>query len=81
MTRTIAFLTATEGVERVELTEPWEAVLDAGFDAKLLTTASGPVQLFDHLDKASTQDSDAMVATASRRRLRRARPPGRRGQP
>ncbi len=65
MTRTIAFLTAAEGVERVELTEPWGAVVDAGYAATLLSPASGPVQLFDHLDQAATQDADAVVADAS----------------
>ena len=65
MTDTIAFLTANEGVERVELTEPWEAVTRAGYAAELLTPSSGEVQLFDHLDKASTQESDRMVAVAS----------------
>jgi len=29
----VAFLTAQEGVEEVELTEPWQAVLDAGATA------------------------------------------------
>ena len=28
--KTIAFLVAPEGIEQVELTEPWRAVQDAG---------------------------------------------------
>ena len=64
MTKRIAFLTATEGIERVELTEPWAAVTDAGHDAELLSTESGTVQTFDHLDKAETRPVDGTVADA-----------------
>ncbi|MEE3128808.1 MAG: protease, partial [Actinomycetota bacterium] len=52
---TIAFLTATEGIERAELVEPWQAVIDAGHDAVLLAPEEGEVQLFEHLDKADTR--------------------------
>lgn len=65
MTKKIAFLTASEGIERVELTEPWQAVTDAGHSATLLSPESGEVQLFDHLDKAETQTVDAEVGSAS----------------
>lgn len=61
----IAFLTAAEGVERVELTDPWQAVADAGFQPVLLSPDGGEVQLFDHLDKASTQQADGKVAESS----------------
>jgi protease I len=47
----IAFLTANEGVEQVELTEPLEAVLEAGAEADLLAPEAGEVQAFNHLDK------------------------------
>ena len=30
--KTIAFLVASEGIEQVELTDPWKAVQDAGID-------------------------------------------------
>lgn len=60
-TAKIAFLVATEGIERVELTEPWQAVADAGHQPVLVSTESGTVQTFDHLDKAATQDVDAVV--------------------
>ncbi len=65
MTKKIAFLTASEGIERVELTEPWQAVTDAGHTAELLAPDAGEVQLFDHLDKADTQAVDRTVADAS----------------
>jgi protease I len=50
----IAFLVATEGVEQVELTEPWKAVEEAGGTPELVSTESGEVQAFNHLDKADT---------------------------
>lgn len=61
----IAFLVAPEGIERVELTEPWDAVVDAGFAPTLLSIAEGEVQTFDHLDKAETRPVDRLVADAS----------------
>ena len=62
MSKRIAFLTAAEGVEEVELTEPWKAVVDAGHTAHLLSTDEGDVQLFNHLDKSSTQRVDRRVS-------------------
>lgn len=50
----IAFLTANEGVEQVELAEPLEAVREAGAEADLLAPEAGEVQAFNHLDKADT---------------------------
>ena len=50
--KTVAFLVAKEGIERVELTEPWKAVEQAGATPKLLSPETGEVQNFDHLDKA-----------------------------
>lgn len=52
--KTIAFLTAQEGVEEVELTEPWKAVQEAGGTPKLIAPERGEVQAFNHLDKSST---------------------------
>lgn len=65
MPGTVAFLTASEGIEKVELTEPWQAVKDAGYTPVLLSPESGEVQLFDHLDKADTQKVDKPVADAT----------------
>jgi protease I len=50
----IAFLVANEGIEQVELTEPWKAVVDAGAEAELIAPKAGKAQAFDHLDKADT---------------------------
>jgi len=50
----VAFLTANEGVEQVELTTPWQAVQDAGGTPELLAPKAGQVQAFNHLDKGDT---------------------------
>ena len=50
----IAFLVAPEGTEQVELTEPWKAVEGEGGTPELVSTESGEVQAFNHLDKADT---------------------------
>ncbi|HYI20356.1 MAG TPA: type 1 glutamine amidotransferase domain-containing protein [Solirubrobacteraceae bacterium] len=65
--KTIAFL-ATDGVEQVELTEPWKAVKDAGGTPELISLEDGEVQGFDHLDKADRfpVDRTASDADASR---------------
>jgi protease I len=63
--KTIAFLVASEGIERVELTDPWKAVTDAGAQPVLLSPESGEVQTFDHLDKAETRPVDKTVSSAS----------------
>jgi protease I len=60
----IAFLTANEGVEQVELVEPMEAVREAGAEAELLAPEAGEVQAFNHLDKADTFPVDRAVREA-----------------
>ncbi|MEV3978099.1 type 1 glutamine amidotransferase domain-containing protein [Nonomuraea sp. NPDC049758] len=62
--KTIAFLVAPEGVEQVELTEPWKAVKQAGGTPRLVSTSSGKIQAFNHLDKADTFTVDATVDDA-----------------
>jgi protease I len=61
----IAFLVAPEGVEQVELTEPWKAVKEAGATPELVSTDSGEIQAFDHLDKADTFQVDRVASEAS----------------
>ncbi len=60
----IAFLVAPEGIEQVELTEPWKAVEEAGGSPELISTDSGEVQAFNHLDKADTFSVDRTVKEA-----------------
>ena len=62
--KTIAFLVATEGIEQVELTEPWTAVEDAGGTPRLLSLEAGKVQAFHHLDKGDMFAVDAVVGEA-----------------
>jgi protease I len=61
----IAFLTANEGVEEVELTEPLRAVTEAGAKVELLAPEAGEVQAFNHLDKAETYAVDKVVGDAA----------------
>lgn len=60
----IAFLVAMEGIEQVELTEPWEAVRAAGATPVLIAPETGKVQAYDHLDKADTFEVDLAVTDA-----------------
>ncbi len=60
----IAFLVAQEGVEEVELTEPWKAVENAGGKPELVAPKKGEVQAFNHLDKGSTFPVDKTLADA-----------------
>jgi len=60
----IAFLVANEGVEQVELTEPWKAIEGAGAQPELISLQKGKVQAFNHLDKADTFDVDRTVRDA-----------------
>ena len=61
--RTIAFL-ATEGVEQVELTDPWQAVEAAGGTPELISLETGGVQAFNHLDKGDTFTAHHTAAEA-----------------
>ena len=60
----IAFLTADEGVEQVELETPWQAIESAGADVELISPSGGDVQGFEHLDKGKTFTADRKVADA-----------------
>jgi protease I len=61
----VAFLTANEGVEQVELVEPMEAVREAGAEVELLAPEAGEVQAFNHLDKADSFAVDRPVGEAN----------------
>ncbi|GAA4596603.1 type 1 glutamine amidotransferase domain-containing protein [Planotetraspora phitsanulokensis] len=63
--KTIAFLVAPEGVEQVELSEPWRAVELAGGTPRLVSIRPGRVQAFNHLDKADTFPVDMTVDDVS----------------
>ena len=59
--RRVAVLVANEGVEQVELTEPWEAIRAAGGEPELIAPEAGDVQAFNHLDKGDTFSVDRTV--------------------
>ncbi|MEU6527279.1 type 1 glutamine amidotransferase domain-containing protein [Streptomyces sp. NPDC046924] len=61
----IAFLVAPEGVEQVELTEPWKAAVEAGHEPVLVSTRPGEIQAFNHLDKADTFPVQEVVGDTS----------------
>jgi protease I len=59
----VAFI-ATEGVEQVELTEPWKAVHDAGAEPELISIAPGEVQAWKHFDKGGSFKVDRTIEEA-----------------
>ena len=61
--RKVAIL-VEDGFEQVELTEPRQALEEAGAETDLIAPEGGKVQAFDHLDKADTFEVDKTVAEA-----------------
>jgi protease I len=59
----VAFL-AADGVEQIELTEPWKAVESEGGTPELVSLESGEIQGFEHLDKGDTFSVDRAVSEA-----------------
>jgi protease I len=59
----VAFL-ATDGVEQIELTEPWKAVERAGGAPELVSLEPGAIQGFEHHDKGDTFPVDTTVEDA-----------------
>jgi protease I len=60
----VAFL-AADGVEQIELTEPWKAVEQEGGTPELISLEEGEIQGFEHLDKADTFKVDRTAADAN----------------
>jgi protease I len=52
---------AADMVERVELTEPWQALERAGAKPELISIAPGEVQAFDHFDKSEKLRVDRTI--------------------
>lgn len=61
----VAFLVSAEGIEQVELTQPWQAVEQAGARPVLIAPKAGTVQAFNHLDKGDTFTVDVSVDQAN----------------
>jgi protease I len=55
---------ATDGVERVELERPWQALEDAGAEPALVSLASGSITTFDHIEPGAKKQVDAVVSSA-----------------
>jgi protease I len=62
--RRVAFLVANEGVEQVELTDPWQAVEQVGGSPTLIAPQAGQVQAFNHLDRGARFPVQLRVADA-----------------
>ncbi len=60
----VAFL-ATDGVEQIELTEPWKAVEAEGGDPELISIKEGEIQAFQHLDHGEKFKVDKLVSDAN----------------
>jgi protease I len=56
----VAFI-ATDMVEQVELTEPWQALRGAGAETELISLEPGEIQGFNHYDKADTFPVDRPI--------------------
>jgi protease I len=64
--RKVAFL-ATDGVEQVELTGPWQVLKEARAEVTLVGLKTGTIQGFIHEEKADTFDIDVTVDAVSAR--------------
>jgi protease I len=64
--RRVAFL-ATDGVEQVEFTAPWNALKQAGAEVKLVSDKSGEIQSVNHQEKGQTFSVDLDVSAVSAR--------------
>lgn len=60
----IAFL-ATDGVEQVELTEPWKAVRAAGAELHLISLNGGEIQGVNHMEKGDRFPVDRTIDQVS----------------
>jgi protease I len=61
--RRVAVL-ATDGVEQVELDQPWQALVDAGAQPQLIGLASGSITAYEHIDKGGSRTVDLAVDDA-----------------
>jgi protease I len=64
--RKVAFL-ATDGVEQVEFSAPWNALKQAGAEVTLLSDKEGEIQGMNHDEKGETFKVDGPIAGASAR--------------
>ena len=55
---------ATDGVEQVELEEPWQALADAGARPELVSLEAGSITMYQHIDKGDPKDVDVALPDA-----------------
>src|SRR5829696_781141 len=55
---------ATDGVEQIELDQPWQTLVDAGAEPELVSLQSGTITAYDHIDKADTRKVDVALSDA-----------------
>lgn len=61
----VAFLVANSGAEQVELTTPWDGLMDAGAETVLIAPEKDTVQAMNgDVEKGDTFDADMAVADA-----------------
>jgi protease I len=55
---------AADGVEQVELDQPWQALVDAGAEPQLVSLEPGTITAFQHIDKGDPKTVDVALADA-----------------
>jgi protease I len=55
---------ATDGVEQVELDQPWQTLVDAGAEPELVSFDTGTITAYEHIDKGDTRKVDVALADA-----------------
>jgi protease I len=61
----VAFVVANEGIEEIELLEPWQAVINAGGAPELVAPRAGLVETMRHLDRADRFPVDRVTDEVS----------------
>jgi protease I len=55
---------ATDGVEQIELDQPWQTLVDAGAEPELVSLESGTITAYEHIDKGETRKVDVALSDA-----------------
>jgi deglycase len=55
---------ATDGVEQVELDQPWQALAEAGAELQLVSLEAGTISAYDHIDRGDTRTVDLPLSDA-----------------
>ncbi|SEO65611.1 type 1 glutamine amidotransferase domain-containing protein [Trujillonella endophytica] len=55
---------ATDGVEQVELEQPWQVLEEAGAEPELISLEGGEITAYQHIDRGDRKKVDTTVADA-----------------